>query len=120
LCDAARELEASLGLRKEIHELRFARARRSLFSIVRGRVLDLLARAQIDEESVLAVVEAGSTAHAISVGSDDLDCTVIHVETFDELVVGDPNRPSLNAPHDSHTTWTTIQGSCRPRVVHRS
>ena len=61
---------------------------------VRSRVLDLLATAGIAEESVLAVVEAGSTAHAISVGSDDLDFTVVRLETFDELVTGNARRQS--------------------------
>lgn len=62
---------------------------------VKERVLELLAGGGINEGEILAVVEAGSTAHAISVGSDDLDFTVVRVEPFDELVVGDPKRQSM-------------------------
>jgi predicted nucleotidyltransferase len=40
-------------------------------------------------------VEAGSTAHAISIGTDDLDFTVVRVEPFQELVVGYPRRQSM-------------------------
>jgi predicted nucleotidyltransferase len=59
------------------------------------RVHALLEDAGIGRDSVLAVVEAGSTAHAISVGSDDLDFTVVRVEPFHELVVGNPRRQSM-------------------------
>lgn len=62
---------------------------------IKERVLGLLAGAGIGEGDVLAVIEAGSTAHAISVGTDDLDFTVVRVEPFDELVVGNPKRQSM-------------------------
>lgn len=60
-----------------------------------NRVLALLEDAGINPANVMAVVEAGSTAHAISVGSDDLDFTVVRIESFDELVVGNPRRQSM-------------------------
>jgi predicted nucleotidyltransferase len=59
------------------------------------RVISLLEDAGIARETVLAIVEAGSTAHAISVGTDDLDFTVVRVEPFPELVVGSPSRQSM-------------------------
>ncbi len=60
-----------------------------------ARVTALLEDAGIEGNNVLAVVEAGSTAHGISVGSDDLDFTVVRIEPFWELVNGNPRRQSM-------------------------
>lgn len=60
----------------------------------RTRVIAPLDGASIAADTVLAVVEAESIAHVISVGSHDLDFTVIRLEPLDELVVEvhDANR----------------------------
>lgn len=63
--------------------------------ITRKRVLDLLASGGVDEDEILAVVEAGSTAHDISVGQDDLDFTVVRLEPFSELITGPSRRQSM-------------------------
>ncbi len=55
----------------------------------------MLATVGIGPEDVLTVTEAGSTAHAISVGQDDLDFTVVRVEPFAELVDGQGRRQSM-------------------------
>lgn len=60
-----------------------------------GRVRALLDAAEIEPDQVLTVTEAGSTAHAISVGQDDLDFTVVRVEPFSELVTGLARRQSM-------------------------
>lgn len=40
-------------------------------------------------------MEAGSTAHDISVGQDDLDFTVVRIEPFSELIGGPVRRQSM-------------------------
>lgn len=59
------------------------------------KVIGLLRNRGVDYRSVLRVVEVGSTAHGISVGSDDFDATVVRVEDFEEMVVGDHKRQSM-------------------------
>lgn len=60
------------------------------------RIIELLGRADIPIERVLLIAEVGSTAHGMSVNKqDDLDLTVVRVETFPELVVGDSSRGSM-------------------------
>lgn len=54
----------------------------------------MLVSRSIGWSEVLTVTEAGSTAHGISVGLDDLDFTVVRIESFDELVVGDSRAQS--------------------------
>jgi hypothetical protein len=61
----------------------------------RQQVWDLLESAGIGESQILGVIEAGSTAHAISVGSDDLDFTVVWMESLDQLVIGRPGLQSM-------------------------
>lgn len=59
----------------------------------RSKVLDLLARRDIHDLVVCAGV--GSTAHGIGVGSDDLDYTVIRLESWTEFVNGPGDRQSM-------------------------
>lgn len=61
------------------------------------RVVDLLARRDVEWRHVLRVVEVGSTAHGISTRDtgDDLDLTAIRIEPFAELVVGPSKRQSM-------------------------
>ena len=40
-------------------------------------------------------MEAGSTAHDISVGHEDLDFTVLRLEPFSELITGPSRRQSM-------------------------
>jgi len=54
---------------------------------IRDMVRHLLEARSIDWSDVLTIREAGSTAHGISVGLDDLDFTVVRIESFEELVV---------------------------------
>jgi hypothetical protein len=61
---------------------------------VRSRVSSLLAEAAIDVEQVAVISEAGSTAHNISAGNDDLDFTVVWTESFRDLVEANPRRGS--------------------------
>jgi len=62
-----------------------------------SRIQDLLTRRNIDWSTVVRIAEVGSTAHGISTPDtdDDFDCTVVRVESFTELVVGNPNRQSM-------------------------
>jgi hypothetical protein len=66
-------------------------------SFPESKVVDLLTRRGVDYRNVQRIVEVGSTAHGISSSDtgDDLDLTVVHVETFDELVTGSPKRQSM-------------------------
>lgn len=61
---------------------------------IRDNVRQLLASRSIRWSDLLTVTEAGSTAHGISVGFDDLDFTVVRIEPFEELVVGDDRTQS--------------------------
>lgn len=53
------------------------------------RVRKLPESRSIRWSDVLTVTEAGSTAHGISVGLDDLDFAVVRIESSHERVVGD-------------------------------
>lgn len=62
--------------------------------MIRRQVGELLASRSIGWSDVLTITEAGSTAHGISVGLDDLDFTVVRIESFDELIVGQTRAQS--------------------------
>lgn len=66
-------------------------------SFPESRVRDLLTRRDVDYGQVLLIAEVGSTAHGISTPDtgDDLDLTVVRIESFDELVVGSQKRQSM-------------------------
>lgn len=62
----------------------------------RDRVQNLLKRREIEWANVLAIAEVGSTAHGISLeGTDDLDLTLVRIESFSELVTGSEGRQSM-------------------------
>lgn len=66
-------------------------------SFPEDRVRDLLTRRGVDWLRTLRIVEVGSTAHGIASSDtgDDFDATVIRVEPWKELIVGDPKRQSM-------------------------
>lgn len=64
-------------------------------SFPRARVEALLERRELNAARVVCIAEVGSTAHGIATGSDDLDYTVVRIESFAELVIGSPNRQSM-------------------------
>lgn len=60
------------------------------------KALELLEDHNIREDSILRIVEVGSTAHGMSVPGigDDFDATVVRMETFEELVLGPEGHQS--------------------------
>lgn len=65
-------------------------------SFPKAEVTQLLANRGIDMGRVLLLAETGSTAHGVSVSEqDDFDATVVRIETFGELVTGDPQETGV-------------------------
>lgn len=61
------------------------------------QVMELLQNRGIQYRDAIRIVEVGSTAHGISTPDtgDDYDYTVVRMEDFQELVVGDPKHQSM-------------------------
>lgn len=61
------------------------------------RVRGLLESKSIPYDSVIRIVEVGSTAHGISnpETGDDFDYTVVRLESIAELVIGEPSAQSM-------------------------
>ena len=66
-------------------------------SYTKSKIMEMLERRDIAWLDVVRIVEVGSSAHGISVPEtgDDLDVTVVRMETYRELVVGNPKRQSM-------------------------
>lgn len=66
-------------------------------SFPKDRVTQLLARQDVQWADVVYCAEVGSTAHGISTNEtgDDLDLTVIRMESFSELIHGSIRRQSM-------------------------
>ena len=62
-----------------------------------GQVKELLQNRGVKWKNTLRIVEVGSTAHGISTPEtgDDYDYTVVRMEDFNELIVGDLKRQSM-------------------------
>ena len=60
------------------------------------RARELLKAADVMEDDLLLVTEAGSTMHGVGVGAqDDLDLVAVRIEPFAELISGQPRRQSM-------------------------